>query len=75
MNRILKSTALLLIKTPEVSLQYKKALKKVLLYFSHVDEIDYRTIQWSNIKYLRNNATYKMLVNICYLVIEGCATN
>jgi 5-methylcytosine-specific restriction enzyme subunit McrC len=71
MNRILKSTALLLIKTPEVSLLHKKALKKILVYFSHVDDLDYRTIQWSNIKYHRNNATYKMLVNICYLVIEG----
>lgn len=71
MNQLLKTTALLLIRTQEVSIQHKKALKKVLLYFSHVAEIDYRRIQWSGIKYHRNNATYKMLVNICYLVIEG----
>ncbi|WP_097074390.1 5-methylcytosine-specific restriction endonuclease system specificity protein McrC [Ureibacillus xyleni] len=71
MNRILKTTALLLIKTPEVSIQRKKALKRVLLYFTQVDEMDYRTIEWSGIKYHRNNATYKMLVNICYLVIKG----
>lgn len=70
-NRILKSVSLLLIKTPEVSLQHKKALKKVMLYFSNVDEIDYRRIDWSSIKFHRNNATYKMLVNICYLVVEG----
>ncbi len=71
MNQILKTTALLLIKTPEVANKHKKDLKKVLLYFSNVDQIDYRRIQWSSIRYHRNNATYKMLVNICYLVIEG----
>lgn len=71
MNQILKTTAILLVKTPEVSSKYKKDLKKVLLYLSNIDEIDYRSIQWSGIKYNRNNATYKMLMNICFLVIEG----
>jgi 5-methylcytosine-specific restriction enzyme subunit McrC len=71
LNKILKTAALLLIRTPEVSQLRKKALKKILLYFSNVDVIDYRRIQWSSIKYHRNNATYKMLVNICFLVIEG----
>lgn len=71
LNQILKSTALLLIKTPEVSAKNKRYLKKALLYFSNVDEINYRRIQWSSIKYDRNNATYRMLISICYLVIEG----
>lgn len=71
MNQILKTTALLLMKTPEVSTTYKKDLKKLLVYFSNVDVIDYRRIQWSRITYHRNNATYKMLINICYLIIEG----
>jgi len=55
----------------EVSAQHKKALRKVMLYFSNVDEVDPRRIQWSGIRYHRNNNTYKMLLNICYLVIEG----
>ena len=71
MNQILKTTALLLIKTPEVSGENKRDLKKVLLYFSNVEEVDYRRIQWSGIKFHRNNATYKMLINVCYLVIKG----
>jgi len=71
MNKILKTTAMLLIRSPEVSAQHKKALKKTMLYFSGVDEVDHRRIQWSAISYHRNNATYKMLLNICYLVIEG----
>jgi 5-methylcytosine-specific restriction enzyme subunit McrC len=71
MNKILKTTAMLLIRSPEVSAQHKKALKKTMLYFSNIDEIDPCRIQWSGIRYHRNNATYKMLLNICYLVIEG----
>lgn len=71
MNKILKTTAMLLIRSSDVSVQQRKALRKVLLYFDNVKEIDLRRVQWSNIKYHRNNATYKMLLNICYLVIEG----
>lgn len=70
-NKILKTTSMLLIRSPEVSPQRKKALKRVMLYFTGVDEVDPRRIQWSSIRYHRNNATYKMLMNICYLVIEG----
>lgn len=42
-----------------------------MLFFSNVDGVNPRKIQWSGIKYHRNNTTYKMLLNICYLVIEG----
>ena len=71
MNKILKTTAMLLIRSPEVSSKYKKALKKNMLYFSSVDEINPYRIKWFSIKYHRNNATYEMLLNICYLVIKG----
>lgn len=71
MNKILKTTAMLLIHCPEVSTQHKKTLRKAMLYFCNVDEVDPCRIQWSGIRYHRNNTTYKMLLNICYLVIEG----
>jgi len=71
MNKILKTTAMLLIRSTDVAPQQKRALKKVMLYFTGVDEVDPLRTQWSSIKYHRNNATYKMLMNICYLVIKG----
>jgi 5-methylcytosine-specific restriction enzyme subunit McrC len=71
MNKILKTTAMLLIRSEDVSILHKKELKKVMLYFTGVDEINPFKIQWQNIKYNRNNATYKMLLNICYLIIKG----
>ena len=71
LNKILKTAAMLLVRSADVSIPQKKALKKVMIYFTEVDEIDPLRIQWSSIKYHRNNATYKMLVNICYLIIKG----
>ena len=71
MNKILKTTAMLLIRCPEVSAHHKKALRKAMLYFNNVDEVEPHRIKWSSLRYHRNNSTYKMLLNICYLVIEG----
>ncbi|PYG84910.1 5-methylcytosine-specific restriction enzyme subunit McrC [Ruminiclostridium sufflavum DSM 19573] len=71
MNQILKTTAMLLIRSTEVNARQKKELKKVMLYFTNVDEIIPNKIKWSSIKYQRNNSTYKMLINICYLIING----
>jgi 5-methylcytosine-specific restriction enzyme subunit McrC len=70
-NQILKTTSLLLIRSEDVRSEHKKALKKVMLYFYGVDTVDPHSIRWSSIRYHRNNATYKMLINICYLVING----
>lgn len=71
MNQILKTTAMLLIRSSEVAVLQKRALRKVMLYFTDVNELVPNQIMWSSIKYHRNNATYKMLINICYLVVKG----
>ncbi len=62
---------MLLLHSQEVSTPQKKALKKVLFYFINVDAVNPYRIEWSKIKYHRNNATYKLLINICYLVTCG----
>lgn len=71
MNQILKSTSLLLLHSQDVAKENKKQLKKVLLFFSNVDTVNCRTIDWSRLQYNRNNASYKMLMNICYLIVNG----
>mgnify|MGYP000845557180 CR=1 FL=1 len=71
LNKVLKSTSMLLIKSSDVSKEYKEQLKKAMLYFKDVDTVDPRMIKWSTIKYSRNNASYEMLVNLCYLVVSG----
>ncbi|WP_460276163.1 5-methylcytosine restriction system specificity protein McrC [Clostridium sp. CTA-1] len=70
-NQILKSTAILLLKSKDVSFNRKKELKKVLIYFDSVEQIPLTEVNWNHIQYHSNNATYKMLINICYLVVNG----
>ena len=69
MNRIIKTTILLLLKS-KITTARKKDLRKLLVYFGEVDEIDVHSINW-NIRYNRNNQTYQMLISVCYLVIKG----
>lgn len=69
LNRILKSTMELLLRT-NLSKPRKKALRKLLIYFAEVDVLDVYTIRW-NIRYDRNNQTYRMLISICYLIVKG----
>ncbi len=71
MNQVLKSTARKLIQVDDVKAERKKALKKLMLYFNNVDLIDLQTVKWRGFQYTKNNATYKMLINICFLVSKG----
>lgn len=69
LNRILKSTMELLLHA-DISKARKKELRKLMIYFADVDVLDVHTINW-NIRYDRNNQTYRMLISICYLVVKG----
>ena len=69
MNRILKSTMELLIRS-DISKVRKKELRKLLVFFGDVDSIDVHDINWG-LQYNRNNQSYRMLISICYLVVKG----
>lgn len=69
MNRIIKSTLLLLLKA-KISSSRKKEIKKLLVFFGEVETLDIHTINWS-IRFNRNNQSYRMLVAVCELVIKG----
>lgn len=69
LNQILKSTMNILVKS-DISKNRRKRLRNLLMYFRDVDLIDVKAINWK-IRFDRNNQTYKMLVNVCYLVING----
>lgn len=69
MNRIIKSTMELLIRAKIRSAQ-KKELRKMLVFFGDVESLDVREINWK-LQYNRNNQSYRMLINVCYLVVKG----
>lgn len=71
LNRIIKTTVMLLIRHAEVKAEYKAELKKEMLFFSEVDEIDPTTIKWTNIRFQRHNQTYRMLIGVCGFILEG----
>lgn len=65
------SSITLLLRNGKVQAKYKDDLKKKMLYFSNVEIIEPTGIKWSSIRFQRNNQTYRMLVSICQLIIEG----
>ena len=71
LNQILKSTVYLLLRQNDVKEKYKSELKKEMLFFSEVDQIELPHIRWSHIRFQRNNRTYQLLLAICQLLIEG----
>lgn len=70
-NQILKTTMKILVRQRTVKQERKVVLKKNLVFFDNVDEIDPGMIKWDKIRYQRYNQNYRMLMNVCYLVITG----
>ena len=71
MNQIIKTAVMLLIGCKRVKQEYKDDLKKEMLFFSSIDTLDPSAIRWSSIRFQRNNSTYRMLIGLCQLIIEG----
>lgn len=71
LNQILKTTAMILLRHARVAQEYKNDLKKEMLFFSNVGTIDPGSIRWAAIRFQRNNNTYRMLISMCQLILEG----
>ena len=69
LNRILKSTMMLLLRV-NMDRSRKKELRKLLVFFNNVDCIDVHNVDW-NIRCDRNNKSYQLLLYICRMVIDG----
>ena len=70
-NQIIKTTACILVREKTVSRIRKVQLKSLLPFFDGVDEVNPFTIRWNMLRYQRSNQTYKMLMNICFFVLDG----
>ncbi|MBR3564123.1 MAG: 5-methylcytosine-specific restriction endonuclease system specificity protein McrC [Clostridia bacterium] len=69
LNRIIKTTLMILLRS-EITGKQKKEIRKLLVFFEDVDETDVFHVKWNH-HYNRNNASYQLLLSICYLVIKG----
>lgn len=71
LNKIIKTTLFYLIKSNKIGSETKDALNKLLNYFSKVDLIEIKSIKWDQIKFNRNNMSYKYVVDLCNLILNG----
>ena len=69
MNRAIKATMGLLLRS-DIDKARKKELKRLLAYFGEVGDVDLATVDW-HMRFDRNNQTYRMLMNVCWLVAKG----
>lgn len=69
MNRILKATMLTLLRS-DIARARKKDLKRLLMHFSEVADIELAGIDW-HMRFDKNNQTYRMLMGICWLAAKG----
>lgn len=71
LNQILKTTVMILLRHANVETTYKDELKKEMLFFSNVDTIEPSSIRWFDLRFHRNNNTYRMLIGLCQFILEG----
>lgn len=69
-NQILKTTAFYLLRSPDVAPGRKRDLKRSLVLMQNIALLDARRIAWNALRYHRNNRSYQLLMNVCYLVLH-----
>ena len=69
-NQILVTTASILIRHSDVKKERKSQLKKLMLFFQNVQFVDIRSIRWNTLRFDRNNKNYRMLLYLCYFIIN-----
>lgn len=75
LNRIVKTTMDILIKSLYLNENLKKKLIKLRLYFNDIEDLKLSKSLFSTLRYNRNNHHYRMLINISQLIYEGLITN
>ena len=70
-NQIIKSVVLKLVSHCDVKKEQKASLRKLMLFFAYVDEIDLHTVKWNMLAFDRNNKSYQMLIYICHFLVES----
>lgn len=71
LNSILKTSIAALVDDVAVSADRRRKLRCALSFMQGVTVIDEPgRIRWSELRYHRNNRSYELLMNVCYMVIQ-----
>ncbi|WP_415298157.1 5-methylcytosine restriction system specificity protein McrC [Clostridium perfringens] len=75
LNKILKTTLNLFLKSPNLDKELREKLIKLKVYFSGINEVKLSKELFSSLRYNRHNNHYKVLINISQLLYEGLIAN
>ena len=75
MNKIIKTTLFHLTKCNRLNPDIKKDVKSLTLFFVEIEMVDLWTVVWESIKFNRNNRSYKLIMDVCYLIFKGLLVN
>ena len=70
-NRIIVTTVNVLLRHSNVKKEKKGRLKKLMLFFSNVGPVSINAIHWNTLRFDRNNRSYRMLLYVCYFILDG----
>lgn len=70
-NMILKTVGELLVSSDLVGRERRRELRRSLLALRDAGELDPHRIEWGRLRYHRNNASYQLLMNVCYMVVKS----
>ena len=75
MNKIIKTIFIDLIKCDKLNSDIKKDIKNLTLFFAEIDAVELWSVAWDSIKFNRNNSSYKLIMDVCYLIFKGLLAN
>lgn len=70
-NQIIVTTVQVLLKQSSVKKEKKAKLKQLMLFFSNVKSVTIGSIHWNMLRFDRNNRSYRMLLYVCYFILDG----
>lgn len=70
-NRALKSVIVLLLRNGQVAPSRRDALRRLLPYLDAVKLVAPHSIRWEKLTYHRANASYRLLLGVCQLIVRG----
>jgi 5-methylcytosine-specific restriction enzyme subunit McrC len=70
-NQALKSVMVLLLRHGEVAPSRKDELRRLLPLLGDVTLVTPTSIRWGDLTYHRANATYRLLLGVCELIVRG----
>lgn len=70
MNQVIKTTIRHLLKISQLPPARRKGLREALLMLSDVETLPSENVDWSFVRYTKQNQSYRFLMSICRIILE-----